>query len=287
MMTRQGFKFSALAASIIAVSLILTVKGVFLADKVGVTLVSKFVKDQVSLDPNAAVWDSAPALTVPLSAQTETIPRGGGSTKSVKIKSLNDGKTIYFLLEWEDSTPDHLALAAHEFRDACAIQFPEKEGQYGQLCMGLKGSYLNVWHWMADWQQDLKKFQGMKARYPNMHVDYYPAFDKELKDDFAAGRKAGNLLSRPKRGSAVEELIAGGAGALAFNPAQNAKGKGAWKDGKWKVMIARSFKAKGRHNTRFTSGLTTAAAVAVWNGARKERSGAKSVSNWFGLEVGK
>lgn len=140
---------------------------------------------------------------------------------------------------------------------------------------------------MADWQQDLDGYKGMEAQYPNMQVDYYPAFDKDLKEEYAAGRKVGNILSTPNRKSAVEELIAGGAGALAVNTVQNADGRGVHKDGPWKVVIARPFTTDGERDTQFSPGLITAGAVAVWNGARKERDGAKSVSNWFSLEVGK
>lgn len=283
---RNWMKLSLATGLVIAVTTLLTGTGSSLAQKEGTNLVSKFVGDTISLDPDAAVWESAPPLTLPLSAQLETVPRGGGGTESVAVKSLNDGKTIYFRLEWKDTTANRLALAAQDFRDACAVQFPEKEGQYGQLCMGLKGSYLNVWHWMADWQEDLDGYKGMEARYPNMQVDYYPAFDEELKADFAVARKLNNLLSTPNRGSAVEELIAGGAGALAVNPAQNAQGQGAWKNGTWAVVIARSFATDGEHDSQFSPGLTTAAAVAIWNGALQERDGAKSVSNWFALEVG-
>lgn len=273
-------------APLVVVIMTLAGKGALLAEREGLKLESQFVKDGVSLDPYAAAWESISTVALPLSAQTETVPRGGGATKSVKVKSLNDGKTIYFLLEWEDSTDNSTAIATHEFRDACAVQFPEKKDQYGQLCMGLKGSYLNVWHWMADWQQDQKKYQGMEDRYPNMSVNYYPVFDKELGENYVPGRKAGNLLSVSNRKSAVEELIAGGAGALTFNTVQNARGKGVWKDGTWKVVISRAFTTNGGHDTSFSNGLETAAAVAVWNGAETERSAVKSVSNWFSLTVG-
>ncbi len=74
--------------------------------------------------------------------------------------------------------------------------------------------------------------------------------------------------------------------AITFNTVQNAQGKGVWKDGTWKVVISRAFTTDGDHDTRFSTGLETAAAVAVWNGARSERSGVKSVSNWFSLTVG-
>lgn len=228
-------------------------------------------------DPDAAVWDAAPEVNVPLSAQHITVP-GGGSVLSVRARALSDGTKVYFRLEWQDDTKDASTVDTDGFRDAAAIQLPLDPGNVPYYCMGQKDGGVNIWHWKADWNEavlgrdprDAKPFYG----------NYYP-FEEE--DASYAGRAADNPISEAQRSGAVESLIAGGFGTLTTAPKQNVTGTGAWRDGVWRVVFARELAGPEATEARL-DGKTLAAAFAVWDGAKQERTGMKATSGWITIQ---
>lgn len=235
-------------------------------------------------DPLAPVWDAATPVEVPLSAQTVTVPNGGGSIRGVTVRSLTDGRRIYFRMEWDDQTQDTAAFAPQDFRDAAAIEFPANGvSSVPSFCMGQQGGRVNIWQWKGDWQKDIDEgFVGVPQAYPNSDVGLYPFRDDDL---FYTGRAAGNPLSETDRKTPVEDLVAGGFGTLTSADIQKVDGSGVWQDGKWYVLFARDMDLGGDFYVPFKRGDTVNVAFAVWDGANEERNGLKSVSQFADLRV--
>lgn len=81
---------------------------------------------------------------------------------------------------------------------------------------------------------------------------------------------------------ATETLAAEGFGTLTAQASDGTQAKGAWKDGRWRVVFRRDLAAGGEYCVRVDSakqGLVPVA-VAVWDGAQAERNGAKRLSAW-------
>ena len=238
-------------------------------------------------------WGSVPSAVVsvtPLFSRT-------GATPSVTARAVHDGKEVQFLLEWRDASAETRALRIQEFRDAVAIQFPlgKTPTFYG---MGMPLGPVNIWHWKADWEADLVSRADVEDAYPNMDTQIYMASkgpagevgDTKLHDPaFRSGRAAGNPMSADERKNPVEDLYAEGLGTLTSQPPdqQNVQGHGEWVNGVWRVVLRRTLASPDPHDVQLKPGEGTAIALAVWDGAAKDRNGQKSVSVWVPLVIGK
>lgn len=255
-----------------------------LAYSQAVTLVAKQVAAGVGADdPMAEAWQKTTPVEVPLTPQRSTPPQGG-SVPKVTTRALHDEKQLYVLVEWDDATQDTNTQAPQGFRDAAAVQFPVTKGdRLPFFCMGQMANTVNIWHWKADWQLAIDKAPlGLADQYPGMHVDLYPLREGPT---FFAGRAAGNILSQKERASSVENLVAGGFGTLTTASTQDVQGKAVWKDGHWRVVFTRALSDGKSEYTQFEPGTTTAIAFAVWDGAKEERDGMKSVSQFINLQL--
>src|SRR3989304_1184569 len=184
----------------------------------------------------APLFARAAVRTIPLIPQMLIRPHGGGTIKEVRIRALHDGKMIYIELSWSDSTSNATPRGQTDFTDAVALQFPVAPGTLPNPFMGDRLRPVNIWQWKASWQDELTRARDLRVAYPDMAVDYY--YDTQfLKDEaarraFNAGAAAGNLLSLPRRTSAVEDLVAWGFGTLTTQPQQDVVGFGSWREGR-------------------------------------------------------
>src|ERR1035437_10002233 len=71
-----------------------------------------------------------------------------GATPRLTVKSVHNGKAIFFLLEWGDSTQD-LVLLDEKFPDGAGLLFPLKKDAPIDT-MGSKEEPVNAWFWRAD-----------------------------------------------------------------------------------------------------------------------------------------
>ncbi len=86
--------------------------------------------------------------------------------------------------------------------------------------------------------------------------------------------------------STSEELLAGGPGTTtAFDEAQ-VRTTTAYDDGRWTVVMSRSVSAAATNRTSLAVDHDVDVAFAVWNGSHLERSGRKSVSEWYHFPLG-
>ncbi|MDI6763447.1 MAG: ethylbenzene dehydrogenase-related protein [Thermodesulfobacteriota bacterium] len=234
-------------------------------DSHGMVIKANKVAQDLPLDPEASLWDSATPLEIPLASQVVARPRHyEGSVKEIKVKALHNGKEIAFLLEWKDQTKDASYELVHAFSDGVAFQFPsERGGAKPHFAMGHEEAIVNIWSW--------------KAVHTETHDQKVPY---AVVDDFLAGLKAENPVSR--KGVSIQNLQSGGFGTLTEmeQKAQPVSGAGQWASDRWKVVLKRSIQSHEKKEAKFVEGELTPLAVAVWDGSRGERGSRKTISTW-------
>ncbi|MCC9075003.1 ethylbenzene dehydrogenase-related protein [Litorilinea aerophila] len=267
-----------------------------LASSQGLTITAVAVEGDLPMEePDAALWQQATAVEVPLSAQMITRPiLPDTNIKSITVRALHNGQSLAMLLEWADATRNDSTLGLTEFRDSVAIQFPLIEGQ-PFFCMGQQGGDVNIWHWKADWQAELLARRSLQDVYPNIYVDTYPFTEPSdnlyraayVDPNYRTAEASGNLLARSAHSSPVEDLVAGGFGSLTSQPleGQNVQGYGEWRDGVWRVIFSRSLISADAGDVVLAPGKNYSVAFAAWDGANRERNGVKSTSQWVSLQL--
>jgi len=118
---------------------------------------------KVLLDPNAAQWGDVEAVTIAMDVTPiETIPseyikattdkQKMGVVKSLKVKTLHNGKDIFFRLEWKDATKNVEIKDTGEFPDGAGILFPMR-GDADLATMGSRRLPVNAWYWRPDFER--------------------------------------------------------------------------------------------------------------------------------------
>lgn len=125
----------------------------------GFTIVSKFIEGDIPLTPEFPIWQKMDSMVIPLSSQiiadpkASLLPAGKSLVRQIAVKSINNGKVIAFLLEWEDATDNSNPQGIDTFRDAAALQFPVRVSSGEEMpyfTMGEKGRMVNIWQWKSD-----------------------------------------------------------------------------------------------------------------------------------------
>ncbi len=253
-------------------------------------LVVPYVDAELPIDPAAGMWDDAPPVTIGLTAQTLTIPWGGGHVTEVEVRGLHNGRNIAFLMSWADPAPEMDLAAGDAFGDAAAIQFPVEAGVIPSPFMGDEVNPVNIWQWQAAWQRDID--EGALADVDRVHPPHGAPYADEVMSELGetswrAALAAGNWRAMRERATPVENTISAGFNTLATLPQQPVQGRGEWEDGRWKVVFQRAFDTGHEGDAGFEVGGETSFNVAVWDGASGDRGGQKSVSLiWRPLEIG-
>ncbi|MEB2285687.1 MAG: hypothetical protein B6D46_09010 [Polyangiaceae bacterium UTPRO1] len=242
------------------------------------------------LDPEAAFWQQAPAVTVAMLPQTITTPSDPTpAVSSLNVKAAHDGRWFAVLLEWADATRSD-RIVVDQFGDQVAVEFPlvyEKDALPSPM-MGNTGRRVEIWQWRAAFQADLARGRPVDTHdlYPNAHVDVYPDQVLQAIDTrpYMGAVGVDNLITRAGR-SPVLEQVAEGWGTLTIEPEdQQADGKGVWRDGVWRVVLTHPMKG-GDGDVRFVPGEETAAAFAVWDGGSGEVGPRKAWATWITVEL--
>lgn len=296
-MSRQSRQATAILIVLGLIGGVFASQGVSFAAQ-GPQLTAVLTSGPLPTDPADPAWSQAPSFDVPLIPQAAAPPTLTQiSVPSVAVKSLHDGRSIAFRLEWADATRDAAAIRPDSFRDAAAIQLPAGE-TLTAICMGAPGELTNIWHWKADWQEDIDKgYQELSSAYPNFWKDYYPFatgqpphslpadFQSELARSYLPGWAAANPLSVPIRRTPVEEVQSKGFGTLTSKAVQSVSGRGVWADGRWQVVFVRPMRVQDQEAAVFTTGRDVPVAFAVWNGSNQEVGARKQLSTFISIAV--
>lgn len=232
-------------------------------------------------DPSNIEWNKISEISVTLFPQNITSPGIFQTTvANLKVKALHNGEWLALMLEWEDATKDEY-VEVDLASDACAIQFPIKEGNKTSPFMGDKEHPVSIIHWKAIWQKDKEEGpQKVVDLYPNTWVDTYQ-FGKDLT------LEAGNPLAGQKRDIPVEELVAGGFGTLTHQPQSDSYGGGIWNNGKWTVVLVHKMKTNDPTDPLLQPGDKTVVAFAVWEGSSLNVGARKNYAPWVPLVLEK
>lgn len=244
-----------------------------------------------ALDPLSPRWDSVPQHPARLMVQDVTEPRlTVPGVDLMNVRSMHDGTTIVFRLEWVDATSD-LIPDVGRGSDAAAIQLPLQPGaDVPDAAMGEKGKAVQIAYWRSVWQDDTAREASGKDRvaalHPNATTDHYPPqaggdARQEMERRYAPARAAGNPMLTARNG-AVQEIVAEGFGSAAAAPAQKASGRGVWANGRWLTTIARPLN-EGAGVANLQPGQRTYVAFAVWDGAARHMGARKMRSGWIPL----
>ena len=243
---------------------------------------------EITLEPNAAVWNDVPLHMSKMIPQDLVDPRlMEPSTAEVQVKAISDGTQIAFRMEWLDPTQNDVPGPKH-FIDGCAVQLPAKaDPNVPAPQMGEAGKSVEISFWRADWQAIVEgRADAITSIYPNASVDHYPSEARSLQGNppalaeaasrYAPAQALNNRRTGP-RDQPVEDLIAEGPSTLAPAPTAVSKGKGVkTKDG-WAVVISRPMPAG------FTTATPSQVAFAVWEAAHGEVGARKMRTGWVPL----
>ena len=270
---------------------VLSLWGVPVTSAQGQTLTATRVDGPLPVNaPFDPAWAKARGVEVAMTGQSVVQPmRMTASVPSIRVRALVNDDRVAVLLEWEDATVDESVAAPTLFSDAAAMQFAL--GSSSSICMGQLGGSLNIWHWKADWAAALDGRGTFDLAHPNMPRDVtFPvdAVDGMGAQGFLTGQAAHNPRSAARFPSSVEDLNAIGFGSLTSQlvDGQNVHGASEHRGRTWRVVMSRDVMDDDVNDARFQPyGAATAVAFAVWDGARGDRNGQKSVSSWIALAM--
>jgi len=242
------------------------------------------------LNPDAPAWKAAREITVPMQPQTVTTPMNpAAAIDQVRVRALHDGQWLSLRIEWKDATRSDV-LGTDSFGDQVAVEFPldSRAGELPSPMMGNHGGRVNILQWRAALQKDLDDKAGpsVHALYPNAVIDQYPDQILAAADarPYQGALAVGNPVSRAQA-SPVLDQVAEGWGTLTVKSEQHARGRGAWKDGTWKVVIAVPMAGSDQSSPHLAPGAKTWLAFAAWDGGQREVGARKSWSYWVPFEL--
>ncbi len=216
------------------------------------------------------VWQTLPALEVPMLHQITKVPHSRDLVPIVTVRTFHNGSDVYFLLEWGDTT--HSGVHdIEEFPDSVAVGFPlGGEPPSESIMMGFQ-SLVNIWQWKANldalvWGPDPDQRVTANVNYTYLAQADLPSAGEEVT-------------------SACQDLVAIRPGTLTAKEEIIVSGRGLWRDGRWQVIIRRALTtADADNDAQFTPGQTHVT-FAVWDGGQGDRGSRKSISEWVVLEI--
>ena len=239
------------------------------------------------LDVSSSLWGKINSYSIPISRlwQSENI-----NYQTVEVQAVYSSKYIAFKLEWEDLTMEESLYRVQDFQDAAAIQF-SVDGSMDFHGMGSKKHPTDIWFWKAEWQ--ILKSAGVDSDIEHVYLNRVSDSDVESYPDvfndtaFLSGRDAGNINSKKKRTTSVENVMATGPETVTSleENLQKVVGEGSWDGDKWRIVLVRELRSKSKQQVKFKKDDIVPIGFAVWNGSENDRNGQKMVSTWYKLEL--
>ena len=201
------------------------------------------IEEAVPTDAQSSLWERAKEATVPLSSQQMQQP-GGGTTRAVRVRALEDGQAVAFRVSWDDDTRDDTAGAVPS--DSAAIQLPIDPEHLPYQCMGQSTNRVNIWQWKA-------------------------ALEREGQT---------NLGALPLENPGILNLTSNGICKAVETPGDSPQATSFHDGRQWQVVFYRALSKGDGGTAPLVAGKNSAVAFAVWNGSRGEARGMKAVSTW-------
>lgn len=231
-----------------------------------VVIESHRVEGEIPVDPAAPVWKGVGSTDVLLAGQVHVPPRNQSPTVDVvEVQSVYNDKEIAFRMTWDDRTENRVNQESERSK---LMEKPIFTETYPVLYP--PSVRLKVLRDSVALQFPVKQPQGPE------------------KPHFFLGDvgKPVNLWQWKADGDVVEELNAKGyktPAAKQPDASQQAKGKGVFTDGVWRVVIKRPLTTDDAANdVQFTpGGPLKPMAVHVWDGANGETGLRRAISSWY------
>src|SRR5687767_8704553 len=115
------------------------------------------IAQAVPQDPQSDLWDRVEDAEIALSAQQIYQP-GGGTTRAVRVRALEDGQDFSVRVSWADDTMNDTLGSIPT--DAAAVQLPIDPTHLPYQCMGQTTSRVNIWQWKAAWEREAENNLG-------------------------------------------------------------------------------------------------------------------------------
>lgn len=279
---------------------LITITGISLLASCGGPLInaqqviaSRTDKELPREDPNSSLWDKVAEHPAKLMVQDVAEPKlAEPGVETIRVRAIHDGNWVVFRLEWEDKSRS-LIPESGTGSDAAAVQFPVEPGaNVPDAAMGEKGKGVRIWFWKSVWQDDIERAREGKgdrvvSLYPQGSTDHYPyqaneSAREEMETRYAPARAAANPITA--QSNPVQVVMAEGFGNLSPAPIQEGTGTGQWKDGRWRITIARPLNP-GKGMDTLEAGMRSYVAFAVWDGAAGHTGSRKMRSGWIPLVV--
>jgi DMSO reductase family type II enzyme heme b subunit len=222
-------------------------------------------KGELPLDPESEAWNGVEGIDVRLAGQVIAHPRWENpSVDVVTMKALYNESEIAFLMEWGDRFEDTVHNQELEYRAPREYNgyvswedIPRKPGNFrDSIAIQLPAG-------MAEGTKKPHFFRGDSGNAVKLWV-------------WKADRQG-------EAEPSVEEALARGfSQSLKFEEVHEgqAVGKGAWKEGKWRVVMKRALVASGKGDVQFVKGRFIPFSLNVWDGSNGEHGLIMSLSSW-------
>lgn len=214
------------------------------------------LEDELPTNPDDPIWESLAVPTeIMTGPQLMTVPRQWvPSTLSITVRSVFNKTDIAFLLEWDDRT----GAQGERFRDAIAVQFPNKVTAgtaKPHFAMGAMGGSVNIWQWKSEYiaENQLEGYQNI------LNI----SGGKVFKEMNAKGFKKAPELQKID--------------------SQMVTGDSIWHNGKWKVVMKRPLLTNSKKDIQFEPNKNIPIAFATWDGGNNDIGGRHNVAPWYYL----
>lgn len=129
------------------------------------TITAAYVSGANGLNPADTGWSSATEVSVPINRFIDYVEGGGtmggmdcnmmGGTlgRTLKVKALHNGSTIYFRYTLSDATQNAAVTDTDLFGDAIALEIPYSRTGTPPICMGSQTAPVNIIFWRGDLAQ--------------------------------------------------------------------------------------------------------------------------------------
>jgi DMSO reductase family type II enzyme heme b subunit len=234
-----------LLALVLALGGLLSALNVPLASSAANSVAVERIAEAVPLDPESPLWERGKEAEIALSAQQIYQP-GGGSTRAVRIRALEDGQDMAVRVSWDDTSKNDTLGTTPS--DSAAIQLPIDPTHLPYQCMGQSSSRVNIWQWRAALEREALDTQG--------------AFAREVG---TAG---------------VQNYTSNGICKAVETPGLSPRVQSHHDGNGWHVVFHRALSKGDMGSAPINAEAGTSIAFAVWNGERGEARGMKAVSTW-------